>query len=102
MSPITRWNDERLDDLHSRVRENTKRLDEYVSLKSELVDLRAHVENAEKVALQALATITNMQEKLEARANAQREERKADMRWMVGTLLVSAGLIVAAVRLFIG
>jgi purine-nucleoside phosphorylase len=100
--PLTRWNDERLDDLHARVRDNTKRLDEYLYIKTELVDLRGHVENAEKIAVQALTTITNMQDKLETRAQAQRDERKSDFRWMIGTLLVSAGLIVAAVRLLIG
>jgi predicted nuclease with TOPRIM domain len=100
--PLSRWNDERLDDLHVRVRENTKRLDEYVNLRTELVDLRGHVENAEKIAVQALTLITTMQEKLETRQLAQAAERKADRRWMIGTFLVSAGLIVTAVRLFIG
>jgi hypothetical protein len=99
---LNRWNDERLDDLHQRVNENTRKFEEFLSLRSDLVDLRAHVLGAEKIATDAYLALNALQSKLEARQDAQQIERKADRRWMVGTFLVSAGLIVAAVRLFIG
>jgi cell division protein ZapA (FtsZ GTPase activity inhibitor) len=102
MTGIQRWNDERLDDLATKVRDNTGRLDQYINLKTELVDLRGHVENAERIAVEALTAINLMKDKIEAREKSQRDERKADLRWMIGTLLVSAGLIVAAVRVFTG
>jgi benzoyl-CoA reductase/2-hydroxyglutaryl-CoA dehydratase subunit BcrC/BadD/HgdB len=99
---LHRWNDERLDDLHHRVNENTRKFEEFLNLRSDLIDLRGHVVNAEKVATDALVSLATLQDRLEKRQEAQQAERKADRRWMVGTFLVSASLIAGAVRLFIG
>lgn len=56
-------------------------LDEARAARRELGDLRSH---------------------LEKREETQRRERKADRRWLVGTVLSSAALIVAAIQVLGG
>lgn len=99
---LERWNDERLDDLAAQVKRNGERIDKFLEMREAMTRLQGHVENAEAIATRALAELTAMKEKAERRDKDQHDERKADRRWMVGTILVTAGLVLAAVRLFLG
>lgn len=46
--------------------------------------------------------IRESETKRELREEQQRRERKSDRRWMVGTILTSAALVIAAVGLLVG
>jgi hypothetical protein len=99
---LLRWNDDRLDDLAGQVRHINLELQKITDVKTELAALK----------LQVMAIGTDSQEcgddvkalrlDLEKRAQVQHEERRADRKWLIATLLSTAGLIIAALAIFLG
>lgn len=99
---LSRWNDDRLDDLASTVRRNVGRLDDMDRLWVELAELRKDVQTFGKDAHGCLTKLDRLQNNLAAQAQVQHDERKADRRWMIGVLLTTAGLVIAALAIFLG
>jgi hypothetical protein len=102
MTPLTRWNDDRLDDLARAVRQQGEQLNALVDMRVEMTSLRDKVDGVQEDTHVTVAALEKLKENLEKRAVDQAKERKADRRWMVATLLTTAGLVVAALAIFLG
>lgn len=102
MTPLTRWNDDRLDDLARLVRSQGDQLQALTDMRVEMAGLRDKVEGVQEDTHHCLSDLRDLKKDLEARALSQQKERKADRRWMVATLLTTAGLVVAALAIFLG
>jgi hypothetical protein len=101
-SMLSRWNDDRLDDLAATVRRNTGRLDDVDKIRVELAELRKDVQAFGEDAHGCLQSLDRLQINLANQAKVQHEERKADRRWMIGVLLTTTGLVIAALAIFFG
>lgn len=96
MNASARWPDERLDDLADSVRS----LDSTVREIAEVtVITRERAAAAIKRSTECVKIVDDLELYLRNRDEAQAKERKTDRRWLVGTVLSSAGLIIAAVSL---
>jgi hypothetical protein len=102
MTPLDRWNDDRLDDLHAQVRGATKRLETMENIRGELIELRTNLHSVAEDAGQCLLDLRQLKLDLDKRAVDQHKERKADRRWVIATALTTAGLIIAALAIFLG
>jgi hypothetical protein len=117
MDERTRWPDERLDDLADDVRRMVD-LPERVSVLESIArtmaaDLATTRKNqhglrndvAESL-LKLRADLATAEEKREEKRDKERQdqvkERKTDRRWLIGTCLSSAGLIIAAIAVLQG
>jgi hypothetical protein len=102
MPELIRWSDDRLDDLWREVQGLSDMREEIIR-----IDVRTSsgaTTQAECLRkLEALELRMNLrdEQRLEER-KAQAQERKADRRWLVLTLLTVAGLIIAALGIFLG
>jgi hypothetical protein len=92
---LVRWNDERLDDLAQEVRRNA-------DVREQIVQLRAQVQTASETAGRAVVKLEELEEHLAESARTQHRERVSDRRWMIATLLTTAGLVIAALGIFLG
>lgn len=106
MNPLHRWNDDRLDDLARRVDLNAKAFTELSGRLTDIIVEQARLsEKVGDVVHDVSACLTQIEEhrrESAARDVVQRRERKADRRWMVGTALTVAALIIAALGIFLG
>jgi len=100
--PLTRWTDERLDDLARQVQANTEQIKEYAKFREALIRLEARLDGIGEDAHNCLSDLKDLKASLARREEIQHAERKADRRWMIGTAIATAGLIVAALAIFIG
>lgn len=72
---------------HHRIDETIKKVDE----------IRAHYDGE----IRALYLRIEAEARgLDARIKQENQERKTDRRWMIGTMMSAAGLVVAAIKLF--
>ena len=95
MDERTRWNDDRLDDFHR----------DFVSMKATVARVPVLEEQLKGIAEDAAVARRNTHElrnDWQAAAVQQELERKKDRRWLVGTILSAAGLIVAAIAVLQG
>lgn len=114
MTPeLRRWTDERLDDLAKRVEDNTRQQDlinqlrtDVSTLKSDLsgivATLRTELRGVGGDTVQCITELRDLKVDLKKREEVQHDERRADRRWMIGTLLTTAGLVIAALAIFLG
>lgn len=102
MTVLGRWNDDRLDDLARQVERNAVRLEEYVEIRAELAKVRERLANVSEDTHDCIGKLEQLKLDLDLRAQVQHDERKADRRWMIATLLTTAGLVIAALAVFIG
>lgn len=103
---MERWNDDRLDDLANELRRELRQQEERLSIveniKGELIELRSEVRATNKSSDSCIKELRQLKQDLERRAQAQHQERKADRRWMIGTVLATASLVIAALAIFVG
>lgn len=113
MPELVRWGDDRLDELAAQVRRNAERLEENAKIREELIKVRERLANVGGDTHDCITELREFKRQTEARARKdaedqakrdqlQHEERKADRRWMIGTLLATATLIVGALAVFVG
>jgi hypothetical protein len=102
MPELIRWSDDRLDDLWREVQGLSDMREEIIR-----IDVRTssgattQAECLRKLDALELRMNRRDEQRLEER-KAQAQERKADRRWLVLTLLTVAGLIIAALGIFLG
>ena len=102
MSPLSRWNDDRLDDLARQVQINTDAIKEHLKIREELIELRALVNGVADDTHECRTDVKTLKADWARRDEIQHNERKSDRRWMIGTALTTAGLIIAALAIFLG
>lgn len=102
MTSLTRWNDDRLDDLAELLKTHGQQINTLSDLRSELAGLRQKVDDVSDNTHSCVNSLERLKTDLEKRASDQAVERKADRRWMVGILLTTTGLIIAALAIFLG
>lgn len=102
MTDLSRWNDDRLDDLALNVRSNSEQLRAVSDIRTGLSELRGGLKNVEEDSLQCISELRQLKKDLETRAETQHRERKADRKWMVATALATASIIIAALAAFLG
>lgn len=102
MTPVERWNDDRLDDLAAQVKTNTNQLLTLGDIRGELIDLRGQMRAMGEDSHECLTDLRQLKKDLDLRAIEQHKERKADRKWVVATALTTAGLIIAALAIFLG
>lgn len=95
MADLQRWNDDRLDDLAVTVRNNSAQINALSDLRTQLVGMKDDLH-------EFVSELRELKRDLGTRAEVQRQERKADRRWMTGTILATASLIIAALAIFLG
>jgi chromosome segregation ATPase len=100
--PLTRWNDDRLDDLAQSLRSQGNQLNALIDLRVEMAGLTQELNDVSGDTKSCVEALENLKRDLEKRSQEQIKERKADRRWMVATFLTTAGLIVAALAIFLG
>lgn len=66
-----------------------------------LVGLREDLQECTAAVKAVKAEVEKDRAELRAREEALRRERKLDRRWMVGTVLVAAGLVISAMALLL-
>jgi transposase len=113
---VDRWTDERLDDRFAAIDRTLQRIDGVVSdmtdVPRQLAEVIADTHNCRQGVDELRAAISRRaSERAEERVRAleQRErehrdaklEKKKDRRWIIGTLLATASLIVAAVAVLV-
>ena len=89
---LSRWNDDRLDDLAAEVRMLNQMPEKIIRVETELI-------NVSKDAQACLEEVKTLNQHLSKREEEQRIERKSDRRWLVGTGMTSASLVIAALAL---
>jgi hypothetical protein len=102
MNAMDRWNDDRLDDLHDQVRAAHQRIEAMENIRGELIELRTHMSVIGEDSHECLRDLRQLKADLDKRAQDQVKERKADRRWVIATALTTAGLIIAALAIFLG
>lgn len=101
MAALSRWNDDRLDDLAERVQTLARQQEQLLQMRAELVEVRTNLLNVSGDTSECIAALGRLKSDLDQRAIMQHDERKADRRWMIATLLTTAGLIIAALAIFV-
>jgi septal ring factor EnvC (AmiA/AmiB activator) len=103
---LTRWTDDRLDDLARQVQQNSDTLKYLGTVLGDLQILNARIDERLRETADdshaCLNGLKSLRDDLEQRSQAQAQERRADRKWLIATLLTTAGLIIAAVALFVG
>lgn len=92
---LVKWNDDRLDDLAREVHNLTDTRDAVIRLDGSVATVHADVTELAKA-------FEKWKIDEAVKVERQREERKADRRWLIGTVLASASIIVAALAVFVG
>lgn len=98
----TRWGDSRLDDLANELRALRDIPMKLSELKSELKTLRRDMDACSQSVREHRDDFSTYVEEQEKTNEAHRLERKSDRRWMVGTVLTAAALVIAAMGLLVG
>lgn len=101
-----RWSDARLDDKFETI---TGELTALRKLPERLADVAAEVRNLRRDVDHCFTSLREHRddfstyvEEQDKTHEAHRLERKSDRRWMVGTVLTSAALVIAAMGLLVG
>lgn len=98
--------EQRVEDLLVSIRDQFAGLDgdirRFGPMVEEVNDLKHQLELALTEARGARVELGELRKSLDDRAETQRLERKSDRRWLVGTVLSSAALIVAAIQVLGG
>lgn len=102
MNPLSRWNDDRLDDLAQLVRSHSDQLNSLLDMRTEMAGLRQKVDDVSEDTHTCVASLDNLKTDLQKRSENQAKERKADRRWMIGTVLATASIVIAALAIFLG
>lgn len=103
MTPeLYRWNDDRLDDLAARVEQIAREYEHILNIRTELAEMRGQIKGVGGDTTECITELRALKTELQTRETTQRLERRADRRWMVGTLLTTAGLVIAALAIFLG
>jgi hypothetical protein len=100
--PLTRWNDDRLDDLARRVNETSEALRQLQDLRVSQSVLEAKVDDVAKDTVSCLMSLEQMKKDWMHRDEEARRERKLDRRWLIATALTVAAIIVASLGIFVG
>lgn len=98
----TRWGDSRLDDLANELRALREIPGKLAELVVELGYVKKDTAACHGAVRDLRADFTQYREEQEQQHEAHRLERKSDRRWMVGTVLTSAALVIAAMGLLLG
>ena len=117
MNPSGRWGDERLDDFFARFRRVEEIADRVPVMQEQLKTISEDTSTSRRnihalrndfteSLLKLRKEIADAEERREERHDQERKdeamERKKDRRWLVGTILSAAGLIVAAIAVLQG
>jgi predicted nucleic acid-binding Zn-ribbon protein len=98
--------EQRVEDLLTTIAVQFKTLNEdvrsFMPMVREVDNLRHQMTLAHNEAKAARDEIAELRRSLEERAERQQQERKSDRRWLVGTVLTSAGLIILAIQVLGG
>jgi chromosome segregation ATPase len=98
--------EQRVEDLLVSVKDQIGDLDRdirsFAPIVKEVNDLTHNLERAATDAREARAELGQLRKTLTERQEVQRLERKSDRRWLVGTVLSSAALIVGAIQVLGG
>jgi chaperonin cofactor prefoldin len=98
--------EQRVEDLLVSIKAQFDGLDEdlrqFAPMLKEVNDLRHELNLAITEAKGARQDLTDLRDTLDARAEIQRLERKTDRKWLIGTILASAMLVIAAVQVLGG
>lgn len=101
-----RWTDSRLDDRFETLTSEMRALRDMPSKLAEFgAELRTMRRDVDACAGDVAEHRSDFQAYMEEQTQtheAHRLERKSDRRWMVGTVLTSAGLVIAAMGLLLG
>ena len=89
MTPLERWTDERLDDLAAEVHRMGAVVDGIAAMRVELVAVA-------KDAVACRNNVHKLRNDWMAAAAREQARRVSDRRWMIGTVLTSAALVIAA------
>jgi chromosome segregation ATPase len=93
--------EQRVEDLLVSIKSQFDGLDEdirrFAPMVAEVNDLKHQLGLALTEARGARMELKELRESLEQRAELQRVERRADRRWLIGTMLASAMLVVSAI-----
>lgn len=93
--PRTRWNDDRLDDLAGSVQVMRDLPQAVAKIGVRMDDAR---DDVNRLGSKVQSYIDEQRDVEKQR----RRDRKSDFRWVVGTVLASASLVIAALALFVG
>lgn len=74
----------------------------FAPMAKDVNDLQHELGKAASEAKEARVELGELRKSLERREETQRLERKSDRRWLVGTVLTSAALIIAALQVLGG
>lgn len=106
MSDFEGRTDQRFADMEART---NRRLDDLAAdvrslgpLVVQMAEARLELKAARLAADKACSMVEELEDLLRSREDMQRQERKADRRWMIGTVLVAAGLIIGAMQVLLG
>jgi uncharacterized protein Yka (UPF0111/DUF47 family) len=102
MTELNRWSDDRLDDLARTVRTLAEQVTSLVDMRAEMAGLSQKVTDVSENTHSCVNALEKLKTDLENRSKEQSKERKADRRWLIATLLTTAGIIVAALAIFLG
>lgn len=94
MTPSERWNDDRLNDFYSEFRRTRDQVEK-------IAVMEATLKTVGEDASACRESIEKLRENLDGAARTQVTERKADRRWLIGTCLSAAALILAALGLLL-
>ena len=102
MTPLERWNDDRLDDLAGRVSTLLRLQDKITEMEIQLVQVNGHSTQC-LAEIQAVRKAQEDAERLrEKREEEQRRERKSDRKWAITTLVAVLALVITALAIFGG
>lgn len=87
------WTDERIADRFTSVEARLRRMDD---LPDRMTRIEERLGPVAEDAAGCLARLDALTERLAERENMQRKERQSDRRWLIGSALTAAGLVIAA------
>lgn len=90
-----RWNDARLDDLAEEVRHTGRQAERIPVIEANLTVVGSDAKGARD-------SVAVLRQELNAREIARVSERKSDRRFLIGTCLTAAALVIAAIQVLQG
>jgi len=95
MTPLSRWNDDRLDDLYEDLRRTMNTVDEIGALKTDLSYVAKDVTSCRN-------NIHKLRDDIAATALRQANERRSDKRWYIGTFIASISMLSGGIAIILG
>jgi hypothetical protein len=93
--PLERWNDDRIDDFYEEFRRMVVTVEKVGVIEESLRTVKEDTKACR-------TNVHALRNDLATAAAAQVTERRSDRRWLIGTCLSSAALIIAAVGVLLG